>query len=449
VNEQYPVGGSVFNYDLTYEPSTTVNGDFESVKLPVPLQGHMFTDFTDLGNDKEQYRAPFDMRHNERVDDFSGIIRLCQTLGLPQSQCDAQISSALAVDEALRIEALTVLCGIGDIYVSPVSSLPHNLRLFTPSDGGPAHFLPWDMDFVFTASANSSILPNPSNNLYKLLNNPATHRLYLGHINDLCHTIFNSSYMTPWLAHYGSVVGQSYTGGASYIQTRSDYALSQIPASLPFAITSNGGNDFLTNTPMVTLSGNGWLDIWQIGLAGSPNPLAVTWTTATAWQATVPLLLGTNLLTFVAYDRATNVLATKSITITTSATGGGIDTDHDGMPDTWELANGLNPFVNDANGDLDHDGISNLQEYLSGTDPRNAQSFLKIQAANDVSAVRLSFIATAGRSYSILSRENATTGNWTKLTDVPAQTTNRLVGIAVPQPADAPIKFYRLVTPPQ
>jgi hypothetical protein len=40
------------------------------------------------------------------------------------------------------------------------------------------------------------------------------------------------------------------------------------------------------------------------------------------------------------------------------------DTDMDGMPNFWELANGMNPSLADNNGDLDGDGYTNLEEYL-------------------------------------------------------------------------------------
>lgn len=49
------------------------------------------------------------------------------------------------------------------------------------------------------------------------------------------------------------------------------------------------------------------------------------------------------------------------------------DIDQDGMPDRWEIANGLNPYVSsDAALDSDGDGLINLDEYLIGSDPNAA-----------------------------------------------------------------------------
>jgi hypothetical protein len=51
-----------------------------------------------------------------------------------------------------------------------------------------------------------------------------------------------------------------------------------------------------------------------------------------------------------------------------------VDWDADGMPDDWEIANGLNPWVNDADMDADNDGLTHLQEYERGFDPFNPDS---------------------------------------------------------------------------
>lgn len=54
------------------------------------------------------------------------------------------------------------------------------------------------------------------------------------------------------------------------------------------------------------------------------------------------------------------------------------DTDGDGLPDGWEVANGLNPSdgsnEHGANGDPDNDGLVNLLEHQFGTDPNDPDS---------------------------------------------------------------------------
>ena len=54
---------------------------------------------------------------------------------------------------------------------------------------------------------------------------------------------------------------------------------------------------------------------------------------------------------------------------------GPVDSDNDGMPDTWETTYLFNPAsLADAAQDFDLDGLSNLREFLAGTHPRNADS---------------------------------------------------------------------------
>jgi len=124
-----------------------------------------------------------------------------------------------------------------------------------------------------------------------------------------------------------------------------------------------------------------------------------------------------------------------------------VDTDHDGLPDEWELANGLDPLDptgdNGANGDPDHDGMTNWQEYLAGTDPHNSQDALRFDSISFSNLVcLLQFNTHTGRTYSVerlsaFGPENA----WSSLTNF-SPSTSGPVTISDPQaPAGY---FYRL-----
>lgn len=52
----------------------------------------------------------------------------------------------------------------------------------------------------------------------------------------------------------------------------------------------------------------------------------------------------------------------------------GPDVDGDGMPNAWEVANGLNPLVADAAADDDGDGLSNQTENQLGTNPHGSST---------------------------------------------------------------------------
>ncbi len=86
-------------------------------------------------------------------------------------------------------------------------------------------------------------------------------------------------------------------------------------------------------------------------------------------------------------------------TLPTSAS----DTDGDGMPNSYETTNGLNPNVNDAAQDLDGDGARNLDEYIAGTHANVAASVFRVTAiTRSGGTVQLTWSSVAGKTYQVL-----------------------------------------------
>jgi hypothetical protein len=320
VNSQYDgADGTVFNFDGTYEPSTnSVAGNVESLKNPVPLATQLFTDFGNLGTDKEQYRGTLEPRAGRRYDDFDGLIPFCQTMALPTPTLITQIGAKMHVDQWMRCAAMYSLCGLDDCYMT--GGLQHNFRVWVPKNGTGIQALPWDMDFVFNKATNSPAIQT-SGNLRRLMDNSgAARRAYYGHLQDICNTVFETGYMTPWFAHYGSVVGQSMSSRASYVSARRASILSALPGNVPFAITTNGGAAFTVNTPTTALAGTGWINIREFRRADTGEVLPATWTSDSAWQLTVALSNGENPLVIKAYNFQGTEVGSASITITSTST---------------------------------------------------------------------------------------------------------------------------------
>ncbi|HEY2953343.1 MAG TPA: lamin tail domain-containing protein, partial [Verrucomicrobiae bacterium] len=130
---------------------------------------------------------------------------------------------------------------------------------------------------------------------------------------------------------------------------------------------------------------------------------------------------------------------------------GFVDVDGDGMADDWELLFGLKPTTAaDGPIDSDGDGQTNLQEYYAGTDPFNASSLLRIEAASVTGTnCTLIFIAAAGRTYTIQYCDALPAVSWLKLTDVGAQPATGPFPVNDGSVGTNSMRFYRIVAPAQ
>jgi hypothetical protein len=120
----------------------------------------------------------------------------------------------------------------------------------------------------------------------------------------------------------------------------------------PVAVDTDGdgisdGNEVnvhFTDPLVIDTDGDGLTDGEEVNVVGS-NPLAIDTDTDGIIDSVEVNSYGTNPLSS--------------------------DSDNDGLDDLWEVTNGLDPLVDDANGDSDSDGLTNAQELTNGTDPNN------------------------------------------------------------------------------
>ena len=126
-----------------------------------------------------------------------------------------------------------------------------------------------------------------------------------------------------------------------------------------------------------------------------------------------------------------------------------LDSDGDGIPDTWETAHGFNPKdASDAAKDADEDGKSNLAEYLAGTDPRNSlDSFTVTVASNGGTGTTITFPAKANMTYTVQYKSALNDAVWQKLVDFPAASTDQMRQTT--DTTGGSQRFYRVITPMQ
>lgn len=304
--------GTNWEFEFIYYATTTVGGDVEGLKFPNP-DSIARIGAQSLGSDPELYRWHWLIKNNRDEDNFAPLIEMLAEYGKPASpQYLADMDRLIDVDQYLRAFAVQVLFGIGDSYSS---GSDHNAIFYNRPEDGKFLYFPWDMDFAFSRSFDSSL--TSSGDLTKLLTSPANRRAFYGHLQDIITTTYNTSYLTYWANHYSCFLpSEDLASNLSYIAARGSYALAQVDSTIPpvnFALTTPNSS---TSDSAFVVTGEGWVDVREIRLAGSPNALPITWTDTDTFQVSVPVIAGTNLYTIEAYNFEGDLIGTDTIEIT-------------------------------------------------------------------------------------------------------------------------------------
>jgi hypothetical protein len=129
------------------------------------------------------------------------------------------------------------------------------------------------------------------------------------------------------------------------------------------------------------------------------------------------------------------------------------DTDGDGMPDVWEDLNGFDKNnAADAALNFDGDRFTNLQEFIAGTNPKDANSYLRVtgfvSAKSEFDTAKITFMAAANKTYSVLYRNSlAINSSWQKLANVAAEAGEHSVTVEDPNAFVRVDRYYQIVTP--
>ncbi len=238
----------------------------------------------------------------------------------------AQVGAHADVEEWMRVLAVERLVGNWDSFAY---SRGKNMFIYKP-ERGPWQLVPWDIDFVFNLGdpATTGLTGGNEGNINTMREQPPFARAYWRAFYDAAMGPLQDARINPLIdAKYAGLQACGVAVGVptsikTYVTTRRNQLLSQLASFTPaFSV-----NSAVVRSNTAVLTGVAPVGIKTIEFNGISYP--VTWTSVTAWTASVPLKPGQNPITVTGLNSANAVVATATRSVAYSGpdafTGQGI-----------------------------------------------------------------------------------------------------------------------------
>jgi T5SS/PEP-CTERM-associated repeat protein len=234
-------------------------------------------------------------------------------------------------------------------------------------------------------------------------------------------------------------------------------------ATINSSVTSSGTVSSGASVGVMTILGNytqnagGALNI-ELGGIGSNDVLAVSGNAQLGGTLNVTNLNGfrpvlSNAFTILTAQTVTGTFASTNL----PALGGAFDwsVTYASTAVVLRVVNGTSPYAlwtqahipdpsqRYMDQDADGDGSSNWQEYVADTDPTNAASYFRVTAISNLPPLRVYFLSSSNRQYTLQCNTNLVTGVWT---NIPGQGPRDGAGGPdwMQDTNFAPARFYRM-----
>lgn len=258
------------------------------------------------------------------ANDFTDLFQLVETMNRTSDYVN-QVESLVDVDHWMRTFAMNDLASFWDAFGN---SNGKNTFLYKPERSG-WKLMSWDFDVglgVFNDPPNLPLFEVNDPVVARMYQTPAFVRRYWAALEEALTGFFRTGAGTAvdrrldarYAAFQAEGLGlEGPAGIKSWINQRRSFLAGQLNSvRSSFAVSTQGGADFATNANPVILRGTAPVAVATVRVNGVEYPLR--WTSVTAWELTLPLAAGTNVLAITGVDRGGRVVAgaEKSLSVT-------------------------------------------------------------------------------------------------------------------------------------